>query len=484
MSQDTFGTSRGLVRLPHLLLALALTTAGGAAQGMSPAASTQLSPDTEISGTASALQLGDAFAAVSAALRPTVVFIRTEQKRPGRAPRRKTGTGTGFIVRSDGYIVTNYHVIDGARQIIVRLFDRREYRAEIVGTDPLTDIAVLRIDETGLPVAVMGDSGRLRVGEWVLAIGNPLGTALTFTVTAGIVSATSRSIEAPSRGARPALEFIQTDAVANSGNSGGPLIDLHGRIIGMNAAIFSTNGGYQGYTLAIPSNLVAPVVTQLIDRGHLERVTLGVRLYDATIEDAVVVGLESVRGAVVQDALPGTESDLRTGDVIVAVDGRPVLHCARLHQHVWFKSAGDTVRVSVRRAGGALVVVAVPLVPFEYDVRRAVPDSAVTEAESPPPCSENAMGVCVAEMEGASSTEAGTDADETGLFVRSVYNVGPSFGKLFADRDIITHVDGRRVHSIEDLDGILTNHDPGDIVAVRIYRFRSGERGFARVRLR
>ncbi len=484
MSQDTLGITRGIVRLPHLLFPLALSIAGCATHRAPLAAPTPLDPGTEISGTASALQLGNAFASVSETLRPTVVFIRTEQKRPGLSRRRKTGTGTGFIVRSDGYVVTNYHVIDGARQIIVRLFDRREYRAEIVGTDPLTDIAVLHIDETGLPVAVLGDSERLRVGEWVLAIGNPMGSALTFTVTAGIVSATGRPRQAPSPEARPALEYIQTDAVANSGNSGGPLIDLHGQIIGMNTAIYTTNGGYQGYTLAIPANLVIPVTTELIHRGRLERATLGVRIYDASFEDAVAVGLEVVRGAVVQDARSGARSGLRAGDVIVAVDGQPVIHSAQLYQQVWFKSAGDTVRVSVRRECGARVVVAVPLVPLEYDVRRAVPDTATPETERPPPCSENGMGVCVAEMEGERSIGLNADEDEIGLFVRSVHSLGPSFGKLFPDTDIITHVDGRRVHSIEDLDGILTNHRPGDIVAVHIYRFRSGERAFARVRLR
>jgi serine protease Do len=392
--------------------------------------------------------------------------------------------GTGFIVRSDGYVVTNHHVIDGARQIFVRLFDRREYRAEIVGADPLTDIAVLRIEETGLPVASFGDSRQLRVGEWVLAIGNPLGAALTFTVTAGIASATSRPLQAPSEEHRLALEFIQTDAVANRGNSGGLLIDLHGRIVGMNVAIFSRNDGYQGYTLAIPANLVTPVAAQLIQHGRLERAALGVRVYDATLEDAVVVGLESVHGAVVQDAGSGAQSGLRAGDVIVAVDGYPVIHSARLHQQVWFKSPGDTVRVSVRREGGDRLVVAVPLVPLAYDVRRAVPDSAGGETDRPPPCSDNPMGVCVAEIEGENVPRVVADAAEMGLFVRSVYNVGPSFGKLFAGTDIITHVDGRRVHSLEDLDTILLNRESGDIVAVRVYRFRSGERGFARVRLR
>ena len=226
----------------------------------------------EIDGAASALQLGNAFGAVANAVQPAVVFIRVETVRGGMRPppdmprslrgafagafpRATTTSGTGFIILPDGYIVTNHHVVEGALRVFVRLFDGREYEAEIVGEDALSDIAVLRIEETGLPTAHLGDSDQLRVGEWVLAIGNPMGNTLMFSVTAGIVSATRRSMVMPGSEAS-VQEFIQTDAVANSGNSGGPLVDLYGQIVGMNSAIASRSGYYQGYTLAIPANLI------------------------------------------------------------------------------------------------------------------------------------------------------------------------------------------------------------------------------------
>lgn len=312
-----------------------------------PLPRTQLDPNAS----ASAVELGQAFNRVAEALRPTVVFIRNESRR-GRVRAARTGgatpsatsTGTGFIVREDGYVVTNYHVVEGAHQLLVRLYDEREYVAELVGTDPLTDLAVLKIRETGLPVAELGDSDALRVGHWVLAIGNPLGRALSFSVTAGIVSATERTLVSGRSGPTSVLDYIQTDAVANTGNSGGPLIDLHGKIVGVNAAIFSTTGSYQGYTLAIPANLVAPVVARLIEGGKVRRSGLGVTVEDATVEDATAVGLESVYGVVVQDASAGggaaERAGLRDGDVIVAVDGKPIMSTAQLQRAVWFRWSG------------------------------------------------------------------------------------------------------------------------------------------------
>ena len=313
-----------------------------AAVGASPSVGGVDEQQLEIEGTASALQLGNAFAAVADAVRPAVVFIRVETvttglRMPpgmpeslqgafgGAFPRATTSTGTGFIVLPNGYIVTNRHVIDGARHVFVRLFDGREYEAEIVGEDALSDIAVVRIDEKNLPTASLGDSDQIRVGEWVLAIGNPMGNTLMFSVTAGIVSGTDRSmvLRNPSGSVQ---EFIQTDAVANRGNSGGPLLDLHGRIIGMNSAILSWSGYYQGYTLAIPANVIVPVVSELIERGHVTRGVLGATTLLATLEDALAVGLDTVCGVVVQDVgdenSPAYRSGLRPGDVIVEVDGR------------------------------------------------------------------------------------------------------------------------------------------------------------------
>lgn len=442
--------------------------------------------------TASAIELGRAFSEVAEALRPTVVFIRKEARRgafvrrTGRGPTPSaTSSGTGFIVREDGHIVTNYHVIAGARQIFVRLYDKREYRARVVGSDLLTDLAVLKIEEIDLPTAEFGNSDELRVGHWVIAIGNPLGRALSFSVTAGIVSATRRTLVSGWRGARTVLDYIQTDAVANTGNSGGPLIDLRGKIVGVNAAIFSTTGAYQGYTLAIPANLVAPIVERLIEDGTVRRTGLGVSVEDATVEDAVAVGMDSVQGVVVQDVSLGggaaRRAGLRDGDVIVAVDGEPIMSTAQLQRAVWFRWAGDLVRVSIRREGGVERWYHVPL---QWLTPVAPEESEVDRDDwAAPPCSDNPLGVCLVETSAESAENPKDTDDATGLFVESVYSVGPSFGKLVPDADIITHVNGVRVRSMAELEAVLSDCLAGQIVAVKTVRTGTGKRGFTRVRL-
>jgi len=436
-------------------------------------------PQVDARKTASAIELGRAFSEVAEALRPTVVFIRKESRGRGfpgsplRAPSE------------DGFIVTNHHVVAGARQIFVQLYDKREYRAEVVGTDPLTDLAVLKIEERGLPVAKLGDSDELRVGHWVLAIGNPLGRALSFSVTAGIVSATERTLTGGRHGPATVLDYIQTDAVANAGNSGGPLVDLAGRIVGVNAAIFSTTGAYQGYTLAIPASLVEPVVTQLIQEGKVMRAGLGVSVEDATLEDAAALGMQSVYGVVVQDASLGGglayNAGLRAGDVIVALDGEPIMSSAQLQKSVWFKWAGDVVRVSIRREGGVQRGFDVPLqwlASASGDDAAEGPQDGVT-----PPCSDNPLGVCLVETSSGPADQADDADGAKGLFVRAVYQVGPSFGKLTPEADVITHVNGTRVRSMAELEAVLSECLAGQIVAVQTIRPRTGERGFTRVRL-
>ncbi|HJQ95132.1 MAG TPA: trypsin-like peptidase domain-containing protein, partial [Acidimicrobiia bacterium] len=218
-------------------------------------------------------ELSEAFAAVSEHVKPSVVYIRSQKTESATARRVppgmerffprfrprdeiEQGSGSGFVVSSDGYILTNNHVVEGAEQVTVRLLDRREFKAKVVGTDPNTDVAVLKIDAKGLPPVALGNSEDARVGEWVLAIGNPLGEGLTFTVTSGIVSAKGRALTGlPGRGQGSIQDFIQTDAAINPGNSGGPLVSVRGEVIGINSAIASETGFYSGYGFAIPINL-------------------------------------------------------------------------------------------------------------------------------------------------------------------------------------------------------------------------------------
>ena len=358
--------------LPLAAASILLFPGASAAVGASSSAGGGPEQQLEIEGTASAQQLGNAFAAVAQAVQPAVVFIRVETVTSSRGPppglprslqgalsgsfpRATTSSGTGFIILPNGYIVTNHHVIDGARRVFVRLYDGREYEAEIVGENALSDIAVVRIDETNLPTASLDDSNQIRVGEWVLAIGNPMGNTLMFSVTAGIVSATDRSMYM-SGSSGSMQEYIQTDAVANGGNSGGPLVDLNGHIVGMNSAIATWSGYYQGYTLAIPANVIVPVVSQLIEQGRVTRGVLGATTSQATVEDAFSVGLDTVCCVVVQDVgdekSPAYRSGLRPGDVIVEVDGRRVMSVAQLQRSVWFKAPGDSLILVVRREAG------------------------------------------------------------------------------------------------------------------------------------
>jgi serine protease Do len=335
-------------------------------------------------GAASLQDLSEAFASVAEHVKPSVVYIRSGQKAqtarrngpqtrprmqvpPGfeeffrgmppmqEEPRFREGSGSGFIVSKDGYILTNNHVVDGSDQVTVRLLDRREFKAKIVGTDPNTDLAVLKIEAKNLVPAPLGKSSTARVGEWVLAVGNPLGDNLTFTVTSGIISAKGRSLALPGQSDRSIQDFIQTDAAINPGNSGGPLVSVRGEVIGVNSAIASQTGFYSGYGFAIPIDLAHRVMDQIIAGGRVSRVAMGVNVQNATANDAEYVGLPEIRGVLVQDFSEGSaarKAGIEAGDIIVSVDGAPVEYVGQLQQQVAFRKAGEKVKVEVARKGG------------------------------------------------------------------------------------------------------------------------------------
>src|SRR5256886_1084838 len=314
-----------------------------------------------------AVDLGDAFASVAEHVKPAVVFIESERREPTttrrlphgfedffqipRRPQIEQGSGSGFIVSTDGYILTNNHVVQGADRVTVRLFDNREFSAKTVGTDPNTDVAVIKIQTTGLPTVRMGDADSTKIGNWVLAIGNPLGEMFTFTVTAGIVSAKGRLLSSLNSSRYAIQDFIQTDAAINPGNSGGPLVNVRGEVIGINAAIASETGYYNGYGFAIPINLARTVMTQLISTGHVDRAVMGVQIRPITPEDAEDAKLPQIRGVVVDvfnppDDSPAKRAGIQEGDVITAVDGQEIESVAQLQQRVGFKKPGEIVQVS------------------------------------------------------------------------------------------------------------------------------------------
>src|SRR5438128_5899022 len=317
--------------------------------------------------------LSDAFVSIAEHVKPAVVFIKSQHVErsdaqrlpPGfedffpqfrRRPQVEQGSGSGFIVSPDGYILTNNHVVAGADRVTVKLYDKREFTAKVAGTDPNTDVAVIKIDAHGLPTVAFGNSDSTRVGEWALAIGNPLGEAFAFTVTAGIVSAKGRLLGGLPQPRYGIQDFIQTDAAINPGNSGGPLVNIRGQVIGINSAIASETGFYAGYGFAIPINLARTVMDQLVKTGHVERAVMGIAIRDVTQEDADAVGLKQIAGVVVNsytnDDSPAKAAGVQPGDVIVSVNGQPTRTRAQFRDALRKVKPGDVVTLQVLSRSG------------------------------------------------------------------------------------------------------------------------------------
>ncbi len=268
-------------------------------------------------------------------------------------PKDERGTGSGIIISSDGYIITNNHVVENAKSVKVGLHDKRTFDATVVGTDPLTDLAVIKIDAKNLPTAYLGDSDNLKVGQWVMAIGNPL--SLTSTVTAGIVSAMGRGGLGLIKDRYGVESFIQTDAAINPGNSGGALVDLSGAVVGVNSAIASSNGGtYIGYGFAIPINLAKSVAKDLIANGKVSRGYIGVSIGDVDDAMAKSIGLDRPKGVMVQGLVndgAAKNAGIKAGDVILKVDGKEVNEPNELQSYIASKSAGTKVDLTLFRDG-------------------------------------------------------------------------------------------------------------------------------------
>ena len=265
--------------------------------------------------------------------------------------REQKGSGSGVIIRPDGYIVTNNHVVSGATSISVTLNNNQQYDATIVGTDPVTDVAIIKVDATDLPTIPMGDSDKLRLGEWVLAIGSPLGAQLRSTITAGIVSAKGRSM--PS-GEFKIESFIQTDAAVNPGNSGGALVNKKGELVGINTAIVSQTGSYTGYSFAVPVNIVKRVAQDLMDFGSVKRAVLGITMSSVDKKFADEMKLSDVSGVYINEVLKGSAADkagLKKDDVIVAIDGQKITDGASVQAKVNSYHPGDKATITIIRDG-------------------------------------------------------------------------------------------------------------------------------------
>ena len=268
-------------------------------------------------------------------------------------PREQRGSGSGVIIRPDGYIVTNNHVVAGATSIQVTLNNNQQYEATVVGTDPATDVAIIKVDATDLPAIALGNSDALRLGEWVLAIGSPLGAQLRSTITAGIVSAKGRSM--PDNSGEFKIEsFIQTDAAVNPGNSGGALVNKKGELVGINTAIVSQTGSYTGYSFAVPVNIVKRVADDLMDFGSVKRALLGITMGTVDKKFADEMKLSSVSGVYINEVLKGTAADkagLKENDVIVAIDGQKITDGASVQAKVNGYHPGDKATITYIRDG-------------------------------------------------------------------------------------------------------------------------------------
>ncbi len=507
-----------------LAFALGLVTAGvfhlpyqTAAQQQGAAYSAATTGRDAPAGAAALESLSESFASVAEHVKPSVVYIKSGRKNQtaGNAPRMQVppgferffrqfpqmqepefqeSSGSGFIVSKDGYILTNNHVVDESNQVTVRLLDRREFKAKVVGTDPNTDLAVLKIDAANLTPAPLGSSNDARVGEWVLAVGNPLGENLTFTVTSGIISAKGRSLALPGQSDRSIQDFIQTDAAINPGNSGGPLVSVKGQVIGVNSAIASQTGFYSGYGFAIPIDLARKVMDQIISGGRVHRAALGILVRDASVNDAAYVGLPDIRGVLVQDFTedsPASKSGLQPGDIIISVDGKPVEYVGQLQQQVGFRKPGEKVKVEVARKGGVRKTYDVPL--QEVKSTRELAGRSDNGSDNGDTANDEAatsidlLGVTVQSLDRDDVQQLDLPADQRGVLVTGVAPGGPAYGEVASPDnggpDIILDLEGKPVKTPADLRQALKNYKAGDIVSLRIYNTQAKNRRIERIRL-
>ena len=378
-------------------------------------------------------------------------FFREFQDRnngEGNRPRRSSALGSGFVISEDGYVVTNNHVIESADEITIEFFSGEELVAEVIGTDPKTDIALLKVEaDAPLPFVSFGDSNAARVGDWVIAMGNPLGQG--FSVSAGIVSARNRALSGTYD------DYIQTDAAINRGNSGGPLFNMDGEVIGVNTAILSPNGGSIGIGFSMASNVVTRVIDQLQEYGETRRGWLGVRIQDVTDDVADAMGLKKAVGALITDVPegPAREAGLKTGDVIKSFDGVEVVDTRGLVRQVGNSPVGATVRVTVLRDGKTQTIKVVLGRREEADgaVPAGMDDNADEGAEAEPQ-STMLMGLTLMPLTDELRAELGTDDDMTGLAVTDVDQTSEAFEKGLRMGDIITEAGQEQVSSIADLE--------------------------------
>lgn len=412
----------------------------------------------------SARELSAAFRHAARAIESSVVHIITEQP-TRRGFRAQTGVGSGVILDPRGYILTNFHVVQQGRMITVRLSDGRTTQAEMVGGFEETDLAVLKIDLPGLRPASFGDSEAIGVGEWVLAVGSPFG--FEQTVTAGIISAKGRGQidpQASNDGPTRFQEFLQTDAAINPGNSGGPLVDLDGKVVGINTAIASRDGGSSGLGFAIPADVARVVMERIIERGRVDRGWLGVSMDRLDPEVAYALGIEGgVRVAGVLDNSPASRAGLRDGDIIVSLGGRRTENVTRLGNAIMLSEPGKPAEIEYFRNGQRMRATAV------------MEDRSTSAALAQGGQRLDRAGLIVIPRELALTRRGAAASTVTGYLVAEVFPGSPAAESGFQASDFILDVDGRTFESARELAAFVDKHPMGE--PLRFGVIRGNERG-------
>lgn len=353
---------------------------------------------------------------------------------------KEQSLGSGVIISEDGYIITNNHVVEKSEDIRVILYDKRSFKGKVIGSDPKTDIAIVKISAQKLPSVRWGNSDHLKVGEFVLAIGNPYG--LSHTVTMGIISAVGRA----NVGIADYEDFIQTDAAINPGNSGGPLVNINGELIGINTAIFSRSGGYQGIGFAVPSNMARLVMEQLIKQGKIVRGWLGVMIQEVTPEIAQKFGLKEPKGALVSDITKGSPAEkagITRGDIIIEYDGKAISSVSNLRNSVAQTKVGSQVRIKIIRNGKE----------FNLNVIVAeLPKEMATITEEPEgDIQRNAFsGVTVYDLTKEIALQLGLNSGEKGVVVVKVESGSPAEEAGLKKGDVIQEIDRKKINNMED----------------------------------
>ena len=386
---------------------------------------------------------------------------------PGGAPQNSRkevqhGLGSGVIVTDDGYILTNNHVIDGADTVYIRTSDNRKIAAKVIGADPKTDIAVIKVNEKNLKPIIIGDSDKLRVGEWVIAIGSPLGENLARTVTQGIVSAKGRA----NVGLADYEDFIQTDAAINPGNSGGPLVNINGELVGINTAIASRTGGFEGIGFAVPSNMAKKVMTSLIATGKVTRSYLGVTLQDMDENLAKAMNLNAGEGALVGTVIegsPAAKAGIKTGDVILDFNGVPVSSSAVLRNAIANQAPGSTVKLRVVRDGD-IKLFAIPLqeqVAKEVASPRAASDDAAVNT---------VLGFRAEELTAERAQKLKLKPNAGKVVITAMSPTSNAYRAGLRPGDIILSVNKRELRSYADYTALVKPAKKGDLLFLLVAR--------------